>query len=100
MDTLDSLLAPMHYLNDLKAIWDKLSDEEREEIESSRVYKDNDHDKKIQAGLVTLGDLGSRLKGFKYRALRKSIREYIAHWKTFEPDQMKILQALIKQHMG
>ena len=97
---LDELLAPMHFLADLNAVWDKLSEEERTQIESSRVYQENDHDLRIQTGLNELKDLGESLRGFKYRGIRKSIRQYATHWKSFEPDQVKILQAQIKQALN
>ncbi len=100
MNVLDDILEPMHFLKDLNAVWDKLSDEEREDIENSRVYKENDHDQRIKSNLDELQDLCKRLRGFKYRGARKIVRQYIAHWKTFEPDQIKILQAQIKQHMN
>lgn len=100
MNVLDDILQPMHFLKDLHAVWDKLSDEEREEIEKSRVYQENDHDQRIQNNLIDLQNLCKRLRGFKYRSARKCIRQHIAHWKTFEPDQIKILQAQIKQHMS
>lgn len=92
----DELLPPMHYLNDLRAVWDKLTKEEREEITSSRVHREKDHEKRIKAGLTELEELADRLRGFKFRRVRKSIRQYITHWKTFEPDQVKILQAKIR----
>ena len=100
IDQLDELLAPMHFLDDLNAVWDKLSEEERKQIESSRVYQDNDHDQRIQTGLNELKELSESLRGFKYRGIRKSIRQYATHWKSFEPDQVKILQAQIKQALN
>ena len=96
---LETLLSPMHFLNDLNAVWDKLSEEVREEITSARVFQEKDHEKLIQAGLTKLQELTERLRGFKYRGVRKNIKQYIAHWKTFEPDQVKILQAQIRKHL-
>jgi len=100
MNILDDILEPMHFLKGLNAVWGKVSDEEREDIENSRVYKENDHDQRIKSNLKDLEALCKRLRGFKYRGVRKIVRQYIAHWKTFEPDQIKILQAQIKQHWG
>lgn len=99
-DVVDALLVPMHFLNDLQAVWEKLSEEERAEIKASRVYREKDHERAIESGLARLAELGEQLRGFKHRGLRKLIKQYIAHWKTFEPDQVKILQAQIKQQLG
>ena len=99
LTTLDALLAPMHFLDDLHAIWDDLSDEAREEITSSRVYRERDHERSIESSLEELRISSEQLRGFKYRGLRKSIKQYLMHWKTLEPDHVKVLKAQIKQYM-
>lgn len=93
---LDELLPAMRFLADLDAVWDELSDEERAEIEESTVYKERDHEKFIEAGVITLRSLSAKLKGYKLNKLRLEIQEFLGRWSEHEPDRLKILQARIK----
>ncbi len=97
--SLDALIAPMHFLDELQAVWGDLSDEARAEITSSRVYRERDHERSIEASLEELREPSEQLRGFKYRGLRKSIKQFRMHWKALEPDQVKILKAQVKKFL-
>lgn len=96
---LDELLGPLRFLADLDAVWDALPESEREEIENSRVYREQDHVRLIEAGVLTLRKLAEELSGFKYRKIRLEILEFLDRCREYEPDRAKVLQARIRAEL-
>ena len=95
---MEELIKPMRFLNDLAAVWDDLSDQERSEIEVSRVYKERDHHIKVEERIELLNKMIDQLKSFKYRNLRLEMQHFLDDWKNQEPDRIKVLQGLIRKN--
>ena len=95
---MEELIKPMRFLSDLDAVWPDLSDDERADIEKSRVYRERDHERKIEERIEMLTQMTDRLKSFKYRNLRQEMRGFLNGWKTEEPDRVKVLQGLIRKN--
>lgn len=95
---MEELIKPMRFLKDLDAVWDDLSENERAEIEASRVYRERDHEVLINDRIEQLTEISERLKSFKYRNLRQEMKLFLSDWRSQEPDQIKVLQALIRKN--
>ena len=95
---MEELIKPMRFLNDLDAVWDDLSDQERAEIEASRVYKERDHQNRVEHHIEQLTQMIEQLKSLKYRSLRLEMRHFIENWRSQEPDRVKVLQGLIRKN--
>ena len=93
---LDELLGPLRFLADLDAVWDDLPQSKRDEIENSRVYRERDHERLVEAGVLTLRKMAEQLKGFKHRKIRLEILEFLDRCREYEPDRVKVLQARIR----
>ena len=95
---MEELIKPMRFLNDLDAVWNELSDQERVEIEKSRVYKERDHQNKVEEHVERLNRMIEQLKSFKYRNLRLEMQHFLDDWENQEPDRIKVLQGLIRKN--
>jgi hypothetical protein len=95
---MEELIKPMRFLSDLDAVWDELSDKERSDIEASRVYRERDHEKFIEARIDQLTEMTGHLKSFKYRNLRNEMQGFLGDWRSQEPDRVKVLQGLIRKN--
>lgn len=96
---LDRLWDPLRYLADLKAVWDDLSTEERAAIEQSSVHQEAFHENLAAECTAQILALLGAMTSFKYRGLRWQISDLVSNRSTHEPDEVKIILALIEQQV-
>ena len=94
---LEALWRPLRFLADLEKIWHELPSEERQSIESSRPYRDQFHRRLAEGHVIELRRLTTDLHAPEHRELRESLRVFLERWEFQEPDQIKVLSALVKR---
>lgn len=97
---MEELIKPMRFLSDLRAIWEDLSDQERADIEASRVFRDRDHEKLVEHCVARLTEMLAQLKSSKYKDLKLEMQHFLRDWRTEEPDRVKVLQGMIRNNCG
>lgn len=94
---LEALWRPLRFLADLERVWHELPPEERQSIESSRAYRDQFHRRLAEGHVIELRRLTGELHAAEHRELRESLRVFLDRWEFQEPDQVKVLSALVKR---
>ncbi len=94
---LEALWRPLRFLADLERVWHELPAEERESIESSRPYRDQFHRRLAEGQVIELRRLAGDLHAPEHRELRDSLRLFLDRWEYQEPDQVRVLSALVKR---
>lgn len=97
---LDSLWKPLRFLADLERVWPELSEEERREIAASRPYRDQFHRRLAEEQVGELLRLADDLHAPDHRELREALRSFLEQWEVQEPDQAKVLSAMVRQAGG
>jgi len=99
-DQLESVLnrmwEPMRFLADLEAVWPSLSNEQRQEIDDSRVHQNKHHQHMVEEFAQQAKEITLQLKGHRNREVREGVQFFLEHWQQQEPDQIKILLAQMK----
>jgi hypothetical protein len=94
---LDALWRPLRFLADLEKIWHDLPAEEQIEIEGSRPYRDQFHRRAAEGHVIELLRLTGDIHAAEHRELRDSLKTFLDRWEFQEPDQVKILSALVRR---
>jgi hypothetical protein len=94
---MQDLWRPMRHLADLRSVWPDLTEAQRTEIETSRVYKDGFHEKQVVAGVQQCLALARRIRSFKHWRLRAVIVQFLSDWERVEPDNLKIILAMVRR---
>jgi hypothetical protein len=94
---LDALWKPLRFLADLEQIWYELEDAERTEIEQSRPYRDQFHRRLAEGHVNELRRLADKLHSPDHRELRDALRQFLDRWELQEPDQVRVLAALVRR---
>jgi len=94
---LDELWKPMRFLADLHEVWPELSEDERADIEASRPYRDQYHRRLAEAKVAELRRLSAEIHAHEHQTLRDRLEQFLRHWDAQEPDQARILSALVRQ---
>jgi hypothetical protein len=94
---LDALWRPLRFLADLEKIWHELPGGERREIEGSRPYRDQFHRRAAEGHVIELLRLTGDIHAPEHRELRDSLKTFLNRWEYQEPDQVKVLSALVKR---
>ena len=94
---LDALWKPLRFLANLEQIWNDLEDDERSEIERSRPYRDQYHRRLAEGYVNELRRLADKLHSPENRELRDALRQFLERWELQEPDQVRVLAALVRR---
>ncbi len=94
---LDALWRPLRFLADLEKIWNDLPGEDRREIEASRPYRDQFHRRAAEGHVIELLRLAGDIHAPEHRELRDSLKIFLDRWEFQEPDQVRVLSALVRQ---
>ena len=94
---LEALWKPLRFLANLEQVWPELDRHEREEIERSRPYRDQYHRRLAESHVNELRRLTDRLHAPEHRELRDALRQFLDRWELQEPDQVRILSALVRR---
>lgn len=94
---LDALWKPLRFLADLEQVWPELEDAERDEIEKSRPYRDQYHRRLAEGYVNELRRLVESLHSPENRELRDALRQFLDRWELQEPDQIRVLSALVRR---
>ena len=98
LSLMEELFKPMRFLSDLATIWGELSDEERTDIEASRVYKERDHERLVKDRVQCLWDMTEQIKNSRNREIRLDMQKFLRNWPNEEPDRIKVLQGIIRKN--
>ena len=94
---LDALWKPLRFLADLEQVWPELEETERDEIENSRPYRDQYHRRLAEGHVNELRRLADNLHAPDHRELRDALRQFLDRWELQEPDQIRVLSALVRR---
>jgi len=94
---MENLWNPIRFLADLRSVWPDLSETQRREIESSSVYRDQFHEKRIAGHVNQLAELTRSLRSIPNWRLRRSIQMFLSEWESREPDSLKVLLAMVRK---
>jgi hypothetical protein len=93
---LQRMWDPMRFLADLEAVWPSLNNEQRQEIEDSRIYQNKHHQHMVEELAQQAKEITLQLKGHRNREVKEGVQFFLEHWQQQEPDQIKILLAQMK----
>jgi hypothetical protein len=94
---LEALWKPLRFLANLEQVWPELDKAERDEIERSRPYRDQYHRRLAESHVNELRRLVDKLHAPDHRELRDALRQFLDRWELQEPDQVRILSALVRR---
>jgi len=94
---LEALWRPLRFLADLEKVWHELPDEDRRNIETARPYRDQFHRRLAEGHVIELRRLAGDLHAPEHRDLRDSLKVFLERWEFQEPDQVRVLSALVKR---
>ena len=94
---LHALWKPLRLLADLKYIWPELTDQQRNDIRDSLIYKNKFHESRAKKFIAKLTTLANELREPRNRKLRRETLTFLRHWDKQEPDRAKILASALSR---
>ncbi len=96
----EDLWRMQRYLSDLELVWPRISNEQREEIESSRIHRERFHENRAERRAVELLALAKRIRSVRHARLRATILQCLKDRKKQEPDMIKVVLSMINGQNG
>jgi hypothetical protein len=96
---MKELWRPLRYLADLRSVWPELTEDQRREIEASIPYRNRFHERRVRACVDQLLPLVRQIQSYKHRELRNDMLDFLKSWDRYEPDQVQIFLALIRERV-
>ena len=97
---LEDLWRMQRYLSDLEFVWPRLSIEQREKIESSRIHRERFHENRAEQRAAELLALAKRIRSVRHARLRATILQCLKDRKNQEPDMIKVVLSMINGQNG
>ncbi len=94
---MEDLWNPLRFLADLRSVWPDLTETQRQEIETSSVYKDEFHKTRARDLVTQLGAMARRVRSARHWRLRGTILKFLREWESQEPDALKVLVAMVRR---
>jgi hypothetical protein len=97
---LDDLWRPVRFLADLESVWPDLTEEQRREIQLSTPFREGFHEARAEERVREIKVLTRRIRAFRNWRLRAAIMQFLKDWRNQEPDELRVLIAMMKDEEG
>lgn len=94
---MEEMMRPLGLLNDLKRLWPDLTEEQRLELESCSVYRDEYHKHLALECVRKLMPLARDISAYKNRALKEDVLHFLHNWQGQEADKLKVFISLMRE---
>lgn len=94
---MNELWGYLRYLADLKAVWPRLTGDQRSEIDHSSAHQDRYHEKHAARLVEEIRLRTLEIRAHRHEPIKNQILAFLDDWQNQEPDMLKVITAMISR---